>query len=113
MLKSHYKNIPKVIADVEKLRNGKQVKNVYPEDSSCMESYPCQHGGPTIIEYNDNTQSKYECSSVETGAIMHYYGVQDKHFTSYIDDDCKKKIGQVSYPTPAYHSMGSKDCCLI
>ena len=98
VLKSHYKNLPKVIVDVEKLRNGRIVKTVYPEDESCMESYPCQHKGFTVIEYTDGSKSFYDCSSVNTGAIMYYYWVENSHFTQYIDDDCKEKIGRFASP---------------
>jgi len=99
ILKGHYRSIPKVIADVEKLRSGKFVRSVSPVSKPCLESYPCQHPGGCIIKYTDNTTNQYNCSSVEMGAIMYYYGIKNEHFTSYIDAEHKRQIDDLRDPT--------------
>ena len=49
----YYRNIPNVIADVEKLRDGRIIKSISPVSQLCMETYPCKHSGGYLIIYTD------------------------------------------------------------
>jgi hypothetical protein len=92
ILKSHYHNIDKVLSDVTSLCKG--VKEIKPKSNRCQESYPCGgHGGAVIMCTDDIIH--YPCTSVELGVIMYYYGIENHHFTEYVDSDMRKQIDKI------------------
>jgi len=95
-VKSHYRDIPQVISEVKALCDGKGgIKTITPSSNKCAQSYPCRGHSPAIILFEGGGTVTYECSSVQMGAIMYYYGINNKHFVSYIDDDCKQDIDKM------------------
>lgn len=96
MLKSQYQNFDTVIKDVVKLCESRKIQNIVPAYAEpCMESRPCRgHGGATITFDNGETV-KYECSTVKMGIIMYYFGIENAHFTRYVDQELKEKIDNI------------------
>lgn len=93
--KTHYREIPNVIDEVRALCDGKTVRTITPASRSCAESYPCRGHSPAVILFESGETVRYECSSVHMGAIMYYYGIANKHFTKYLNDDCKSDIDKM------------------
>ena len=92
LLKSHYGNVQKVISEVVTLCNYRKVQAIEPKSRSCRQRYPCGGHGGAVITFENNEIAYYPCSSVDLGIIMYYYGVDNDHFTNYVDEDLRNLL---------------------
>lgn len=59
------------------------------------ESYPCQHFGGIELILANGESKHFDCNSVQTGVIMYYYEIDNKHFTKYVTEKGRKQIDSV------------------
>ena len=99
-----------VIETVVSICGNKPIKTIIPIYKECSgRSYPCrEHAGVHIILMDDEF-IEHSCSSTAIGGIMYYYGIQNGHFTQYIDDECKKEIDLMKIQP----NVSCKGCILL
>lgn len=66
----------KVLLDVIQQVGDNKVIGIVSKSSSCLESYPCKHNGPLILEFSNGEELKLErLSSTKIGVICMYYAL--------------------------------------
>jgi hypothetical protein len=72
-----------------------EIRNIKPNKKMCYmdTGNMCSgHGGVFVTFTNDKTEMCDWCDTFQIAIIMQYYGIVDKHFTSYLDMETRKLI---------------------
>lgn len=92
VLRSHHGTISDTIKQVKQRVASRSVQSIKRQFDMCRETCPCSGHGGAVITFTNGEKLNYSCSSVELGAIMYYYDIEDAHFTCYIDEGMREQI---------------------
>ena len=94
MFRTKYGTYKNILPEVIKLCQGRKVIKIE-YDKWCAKTSPCQHSGGIYLQLDNGICEHYNCGTIETGIIMYYYGIDDNHFTCYLNDYIKYEIDNV------------------
>lgn len=93
-MKSYYNSVLYSLRTVIVHSTNKKIVNIVPINNDPYLELQCDKltKKGIIIKYDNGETFELSCDSVETGAIMWFYDVENKMFTNYIDGNFQKYI---------------------
>jgi hypothetical protein len=87
-----YASVMQPLRNAKLICHNKKIISITPQHDECTYDFPCEGHMGIRIHFTDKTNVSLTCSTIEIGAIMWYFNIQNEHFTKYIDNDFQMYI---------------------